>query len=197
MTKWFACSSRTEKDFPFEPLSGSVQCSCIQLFVTPWTAACQASCPSPTPGVHPNSCLLCRWCHLTISSSVVPFSSCPQSFPKLGSFQMSQLFTSGGQNNGVWASASVLPMNTQDWPPLGMDWLDLLAVQGTLKSLLQNHSSKASILWHSAFFTVQFSHPYMTTGKTIALTRRTFVDKVMSLQQNMQIVIKWKKKKDY
>ena len=66
-----------------------------------------------------------------------------------------------------------------------MDWLDLLAVQGTLKSLLQHHSSKASILWHSAFFTVQLSHPYMTTGKTIALTRRTFVDKVMSLLFNM------------
>ena len=66
-----------------------------------------------------------------------------------------------------------------------MDWLDLLAVQGTLKSLLQHHSSKASILWCSAFFTVQFSHPYMTTGKTIALTRRTFVGKVMSLLLNM------------
>ena len=66
-----------------------------------------------------------------------------------------------------------------------MDWLDLLAVQGTLKSLLQHHSSKASILWHSAFFTVQFSHPYMTTGKTTALTRWTFVDKVMSLLFNM------------
>ena len=66
-----------------------------------------------------------------------------------------------------------------------MDWLDLLAVQGTLKSLLQHHSSKASILWHSAFFTVQLSHPYMTTGKTIALTRRTFVGKVMSLLLNM------------
>ena len=66
-----------------------------------------------------------------------------------------------------------------------MDWLDLLAVQGTLNSLLQHHSSKASILWHSAFFTVQLSHPYMTTGKTIALTRRTFVGKVMSLLFNM------------
>ena len=85
---------------------------------------------------------------------------------------MSQLFTSGGQSTGVSASASVLPMNTQDW-------LDLLAVQGTLKSLLQYHSSKASILQGSAFFIVQLSHPYMTTGKTIALTRETFVDKVM------------------
>ena len=92
---------------------------------------------------------------------------------------MSQLFASGSQSIGVSASTSVLPKNTQD--SFRMDWLDLLAVQGILKSLLQNHSSKASILRHSAFFTVQLSHPYMTTGKTIALTRRIFVDKVMSL----------------
>ena len=96
---------------------------------------------------------------------------------------MSQLFTSGGQSIGVSASTSVLPMNTQDRFPLG--WTgDLLAVQGTLKSLFQHHSSKASILWHSAFFTVQLSHPYMTTGETIALTRRTLVGKVMSLLLN-------------
>ena len=74
--------------------------------------------PSPTPEVHPNPCPLSRWCHPTISSSVVPFSSCPQSFPASGSFQMSQLFTSGGQSIQVSASASVLPMNTQDWSPL-------------------------------------------------------------------------------
>ena len=76
-------------------------------------------CPSPTPGVHPNSCPLSWWCHPTISSSVVPFSSCPQSFPASGSLQMSQLFASGGQCTGVSASTSVLPMNTQDWSPLG------------------------------------------------------------------------------
>ena len=102
---------------------------------------------------------------------------------------MSQLFASGGQSIGVSASASVLPMNTQDWSPLGwsfrMDLLDLLAVQGTLKSFLQHHSSKASILQRSAFFTVQLSHPYMTTGKTIVLTKQTFVGKVMSLLFNM------------
>ena len=97
---------------------------------------------------------------------------------------MSQLFASGGQNIGVSASISVMPMNTQDWS-FRMDWLDLLAVQGTLKSLLQHHSSKASILQHSAFFIVQLSHPYMTTRKTIALTRWTFVGKVMSLIFNM------------
>ena len=82
--------------------------------------------------------------------------------------------TSDGQSIGVSASQSVLPMNIQDW-------LDLLTVQGTLKSLLQHHSSKASVLWRSAFFTVQLSHPYMTTGNTIALTRQTFVGKIMSL----------------
>src|SRR5574340_1176472 len=119
-----------------------------------------------------------------MSSSVVPFSSHLQSFPASGSFQMIQLFTTGGQSIGVSASASVLPMNTQD--SFRMDWLDLLAVQGTLKSLLQHHSSKASILWHSAFFIVQFSHPYVTPGKTLALTRWTFVGKVTSLFFNMR-----------
>ena len=127
-------------------------------------------CPSPTPGVHPNPCPLSWWCHPTISSSVVPFSSCLQSFPASGSFQMSQLFASGGQSIGFSLSIS----HSSEHPGLisfRMDWLDLLAVQGTLKSLLQHHSSKASILLRSAFFIVQLSHPYLTTGKTIALTR--------------------------
>ena len=96
---------------------------------------------------------------------------------------MSQLFTSGGQSIGVSASTSVLPMNTQDIS-FKIDLLDLLAVQGTLKSLLQHHSSKASVLQHSAFFTVQLLHSYLTTGKTIALTRWTFVGKSMSLLFN-------------
>ena len=83
-------------------------------------------CPSPTPGVYPNSCPLCQWCHPTNSSSVIPFSSCPQSFPASGSFQMSQLFTSGGQSTGVSASTSVLPMNIQEWFPLGWTgWISL------------------------------------------------------------------------
>ena len=93
--------------------------SCVWLFVTPWTANSRPPGPSPTPGVYPNSCPFSWWCHPTISSSVVPFSSCPQSFPASGSFQMSQLFESGGQSIGVSASASVLPMNIQDWSPLG------------------------------------------------------------------------------
>ena len=98
---------------------------------------------------------------------------------------MSQLFAWGSQSIGVSALASFLPKNTQDWSPLEIDWWDLLAVQGTLKSLLQHHTSKASVLQCSAFFTVQLSHPYITTGKTIALTRWTFVGKVMSLLFNM------------
>jgi len=99
---------------------------------------------------------------------------------------MSQFFASDGQSIRVSASASVLPMNEYSGLiSFRMDWLDLLAIQGILKSLLQHHSSKASIIWHSAFFIVQLSHPYMTTGKTIALTRLTFVGKVMSLLFNM------------
>ena len=141
-------------------------------------------CPSPAPRVHPNPCPLCWWYHPTISSSVVPFSSCLQSFPASGSFQMSQLVASGGQSIGLSASTSVPPMNTQDWYPLG--WTSWISLQSKgLSSLLQHYSSKASILWCSAFFIVQHSHPYMTTGKTIALTRQTFVGKVMSLLFNM------------
>ena len=108
-------------------------------------------CPSPSPGACSNSCPLSRWCHSTISSSVVPFSSCLQSFPEPGSFLMNLLFPSGGQSIGTSASASVLPMNIQ-WISFRMDWFVLLAVQGTLKSLLQHRSLKASVLWCSAFF---------------------------------------------
>ena len=136
-------------------------------------------CPSPTPGDYPNTCPLCRWCHPTILSSVVPFSSCPQSFPASGSFPVSQISASGGQSIGSF-SFNISPSSEHPGLiSLRMDWLDLLAVQGTLKSLLQNHSSKASILLRSAFFIVQLSYPYMTTGKTTALTRWTFVGKVM------------------
>ena len=110
-------------------------------------------CPSPTPRVYPNPCPSSQWCHPTTSSSVVPFSSCPQTFPASGSFPKSQLFTSGGQNIGVSASTSVLPMNTQDWSPLG--WTGWISLQSKgLWRVSQHHSSKASILWHSVFFTV-------------------------------------------
>ena len=157
----------------------------VRLFVTPWIAACQAflsitnswSLPKPTSieSVMPSSHLiLCRPLLLLppIPPSIRVFSSesvLHIRWPKYWSF-----------------SFSISPSN--EHPGLisfRMDWLDLLAVQGTLKSLLQHHSSKASILWRSAFFTVQLSHPYMTTGKTIALTRQTFVGKVMSPLLNM------------
>ena len=130
-------------------------------------------CPSPTPGVYPNSCPLSRWCHSTISSSVVPFSSCPQSFPASGSFQMSQVFSSGGQNIGVSTSTSVLPMNTQDWFPLGWTgWISLQS-KGLCRVFSNTRVQKHQFLC-SAFFIVQLSHLYMTTGKTVALTRWTF-----------------------
>ena len=114
-----------------------------------------------------------------------PLSSpSPQSFPALGSFLMSRLFKLGGQSIRGSASASVLPMNIQDWFPLGLTGLISLQSKGTLKSLLQNHSAKAWILWRSTFFMVQLAHLYRTTGKTIALTIRIFVGKVMSLHVN-------------
>ena len=141
-------------------------------------------CPSPTPRVHPNPCPLSQWCHPTVSFSVIPFSSSPQSFPASRSSNESALCIRWPK---YWSfSFNISP--SSEHPGLisfGMDWLDFLAVQRTLKSLLQQHSSKASNPQHSAFFLVQLSHPYMTTGKTIALTRWTFVDKVMSLLFNM------------
>ena len=142
-------------------------------------------CPSPTPGVHSDSHPLSQWCHPAISSSVVPFSSCSQSLPASGSFPMSQLFAWGGQSTGVSASASFLPKNTQDWSP--SEWTGWISLQskGLSRVFSNNHSSKAPILQRSAFFTVQLSHPYMTTGKTIALTRWTFVGKVIFLLLNM------------
>ena len=139
-------------------------------------------CPSPIPGLYSNSCPLSQWCHPTVSSSVIPFSFCLQSFPTLGSFQMSQFFASGGQSIRVSASASVLPMNTQDWSPLG--WTGWISLQS--KGLSRVFSSTTgSVLQLSAFFIVQLSHPYMMTGKTIALTWWTFVDKVMPLLFSM------------
>ena len=142
------------------------------------------TCPSPIPGVCSNSCPLSWWCHPTISSSVIPFSSCLQSLPSSGSFPVSQFFSSGVQNIGVSASVSVFPVNIQYWFPLG--WTGLICLQSRgLSRVLQHQRWKTSILRCSAFFIVQLSHPYMTTRKTIALTRWTFVGKVMSLLFNM------------
>ena len=109
--------------------SSSVQFNCSVMSSSLWPHGLQQArppCPSPTPRVYSNSCPLSWWCHPTISSSVIPFSSCPQSFPASGAFQMSQFFASGGQSIGVSASASVFPMNIQDWFPLGWtDWISL------------------------------------------------------------------------
>ena len=133
-------------------------------------------CPSRTPGVYPNSCPLSRWCHLTILSSVIPFFSSPQSFPASGSFPESALCFR-------WSKYWSLSLNisaSNEYSGLisfRINWFDLLAVQGTVKSLLQHHSSKTSILRHSAFLMAQLSHPYMATGKTTVLTLRMFVGK--------------------
>jgi len=141
-------------------------------------------CPSPTPGVHSNSRPSSRWCHPAISSSVVPFSSCPQSLLASESFPMSQLYPWDGRSIGVSALASVLPKNTQDWSPLQWTgWISLQSMDSQESSPTpQFKSINSSAL---SFLQVQLSHPYMTTGKTIALTRRTFVGKVMSLLLNM------------
>ena len=127
-------------------------------------------CPSPPPGVHSNSCPSSWWCHPAISSFVVPFSSCPQSFPASESLQ----WVKSSHEVAQVLEFQLQHQSFNEHPGLisfRMDWLDLLAVQGSLKSLLQHHSSKQSILQRSAFFTVQLSHPYMTTRKTIALSR--------------------------
>ena len=148
-------------------------------------------CPSPTPTVYPNPRLLSRWCHPTISSSVIPFSSCRESVPASGSFQMSHLFASGGQTIGVSASTSVLPMNTQDGSPLGWTgWIslqskDIQPVQHSWECFptpqFKSINSLALIFLHSSNSHI---HTWLP-GKTIALTRWTFVDKVMSLLFNM------------
>ena len=133
-------------------LFGSVQTlNHVRLFVTTWTAASSLPCSSPIPRACSNSCTLSRWCHLTISSSVVPFSSCLQSFLASGSFPMSQFFTSDGQSIRVSASASVLPMNIQDWFPLGLTgWLSLQS-----KGLLRVFSN--TTVWKHQFFSTQLS----------------------------------------
>ena len=138
------------------------------------------------PGVCSNSCPLSWWCYLIISSSATPFSFCLQSFPASGSFPVSWLFASGGKSIGALVSASVLPVNIQGIFPLGLT-LGLISLQskGLLKSLLQHHNLKASILQHLAFFMVQLLYLYMTTGKTITLTIWIFVGKVMSLLFNI------------
>ena len=150
----------------------------VQLFATPWTSPHQIFLSIT------NSWSLLKLMSIKLvmpSNHLIlccPLLLLPSIFPSIGSFLMSQCFSSGGQSTGVSVSASVLPKNIQDWFPLLIKpWtarFDLFAVQGTLKSLLQHHSSKATIFWRSAFFIIQLSHPYITTGKTIALTRQTY-----------------------
>ena len=141
-------------------------------------------CPSPTPRVYPNSWPLSQWCHPTISSSVVPFSSCPQSS------QYQSLFQWVSSSHQVAKVLEFQPQHqsfqwTQDWSPLGWtDWTSL-PFKGLSRVLSNTTVQKSSILCRSALFIVQLSHPYMTTRKTIALTRWTFVDKIMSLLFNM------------
>ena len=137
----------------------------VVLFGTPWTADARPPCPSPTPGAYPNSCPSSPWSHPAISSSVVPFSSCSPPPPRNRNFANESTFHMWWPK---YCSFSFSISPSKEHPGLitfRMDWLDLLAVQGTLKSLLQHYNSKASILQCSAFFIVQLSHPYMTTEK--------------------------------
>ena len=157
------------------------QLSCSVMSNSLWPHGLQharLSCPLPTPRACSNSCPLSRWCHPITSSSVVPFS-CLQSFPASG-FSNESVFCITWSE--YWSlSYSISPSNEYSvFISFRSDWLDLLSLQGTLKSLLQHHSSKASILWCSAFFTVQLSHPYMTTGKTIAWLDGPFLAKYVS-----------------
>ena len=140
-------------------------------------------CPSPTPGACSNSCPLSWWCHSTIPSSVIPFSSCLQSFPASVISSESVLCIRWPK---YWSfSFSISPSNEYSGLiSFRNDCLDLLALPGTLKGILQHHSSKASVLQCSVFFMSQLSHPYITAGKTIALTRCTFINKAISLLFN-------------
>ena len=144
-------------------------------------------CPSSTPGAYSNSCPLSQWCHAAILFSCCPLLFLPSIFPSISVFSNESVLCIRWRK--YWSfSFSLRPSN--DYSGLisfRMDWLDLFAIQGTLKSLLQHHSLKASILRCSIFFIVQLSHPYMTTGKTIALSRWTFVSKVMSLHPNTKL----------
>ena len=144
----FLCDPISSVQFSHSVMSNSLQIHESQHVRPP--------CPSPTARVYTNQCPLSQWCHPTISSSVVPFSSCPQSLPASGSFPMSQLFPSGGQRIGVSTSTSVLPMNTQDWCPLGWTGWIYLQSKGLSRVFFNT-----TVLWHSAFFIVQILDPYM------------------------------------
>ena len=175
---WFSCKEsacqRNSVQFSRSVMSNSLQPHESQHNRPP--------CPSPTPGVHPNSCASSQWCHPAISSSVVPFSSCPQSLPESGSFPMNQLFAWGGQSIGVSASASVLPMKIQDWFPFGWTgWISLQSkgltkVSNTTVQKHQFFGAQLSLWSNSQIYTWLLEKP---------LTRWIFVSKVMSLLFNM------------
>ena len=152
----------------------SIQFSCSVMSDSLWPYLLQHArlpCPSLVPRVCWNLCSLSQWCYLTISSSATLFSSCPQSFPAPGSFSMSQLFISGGQSIEASASASVLPMNTQGWFPLGLAGLVSLLSKG-LSTVFSSTSFESINSSAFSLLSGQLSHLYMTTGKTIALTIR-------------------------
>ena len=157
----------------------SVQFSCSVM-----SYSARLPCPSPTPTACSNSCPSSWWCHPTISSSVILLLLL-SIFPSVRVFSNKSVLCIRWLK--CWSFSFNISPSNEYWGLISfrIDWFDILAVQGTLKSLLQYHSSKTSVLWCSAFFIVQLSHPYMTTGKTIALTRRTFVGKVLSLLFNM------------
>ena len=183
-----------ETGLKYRPLRNHRLCPYIQThFLAPYTLSVQFShsvvlhprllCPLPTPRVHPNSCPLSWWCHPTILCR--PLLLPPSIISSIRVFSNESVLHIKWPKHWKF-SFNISPSN--EHPGLisfRMDWLDLLGVQGTFKNLLQHHSSKASILRCSAFFIVQLSHPYMTTGKTLALTRQNFVGKVMSLLFNM------------
>ena len=186
LSTWNVASETEKRSLQFYFIFSSVQLlSCVRLFMTPWTAAHQASVsitnswslpkPMSIESVMPSNHLIL--CH--------PLFLLPSIFPSIRVFLNESALRIRWSK--YWSfSFTISPSNVHSGLiSFRMDWLDLLAVQGTLKSLLQHHNLKASILRHSVFFIVQLSHPYMTMGKTIALTRRTFVDKVMSLLFNM------------
>ena len=143
------------------------------------------SCPFSPPRACSNSCPLSWWCYPTISSSVIPLSSCLLSFPASESFTVSQLFTSGSQSTGASASAAVLSMNIQGWFPLRLTGLIFLQLRGLVRVFSKTTVWKHQFFGAQPFFMVQLSHQYMSTAKTIALTIQTFFSKAMSLLFNM------------
>ena len=174
---WIIQSKDTLIYIKIQKFSSVQLLSRVRLFATPWIAARQASPSITNSGVHSDSPPSSQWCHPAISSLVVPSSSCPQSLPSSETFPMSQLFAWGGESIGVSASASVLPMNIQDWFPLGLT--DLIFLQSKRLSRVFSNTIWKHQFFGSAFFTVQLSHPYMTTGKTIAWNIWTCVGKVI------------------